>query len=168
MIIIRKISVVLLVGLLSCNGVNKDKTVIPIEEDRPIEKIRLNDLNGLPINLEKYKGKTIFINFWATWCKPCLQEMPSIKKAMEILKNENIVYLFASDEAVEQIEKFKNNHPYPFQYMKAENMEVLNIMALPTTYIFSPQGKLVFSEMGYRKWDNKSNIDLIINIAKTK
>lgn len=92
--------------------------------------------------------------------------MPSIQKAQDLLKNEDIVYLFASDETVEQIEKFKTNHSYPFHYVRAENMESLNIMALPTTYIFNPEGKLVFSEMGYRKWDAKENIDLLINAGK--
>ena len=165
-----KLAVIIFIGLISCNekAKNKDDQAVSTIVEWETDKIKLTGLDSKPINLNQYRGQTIFINFWATWCKPCLQEMPSIKKAMEILKNENIVYLFASDEAVEQIEKFKNNHPYPFQYVKAENMEVLNIMALPTTYIYSPQGKLVFSEMGYRKWDDKSNIDLIINITKTK
>ena len=165
-----KLAVIIFIGLISCNekAKNKDDQAVSTIVESETDKIKLTGLDNKPINLNQYRGQTIFINFWATWCKPCLQEMPSIKKAMEILKNENIVYLFASDEAVEQIEKFKNNHPYPFQYVKVENMEVLNIMALPTTYIFSPQGKLVFSEMGYRKWDDKSNIDLIISITKTK
>lgn len=167
-----KLAVIIFIGLISCNetGNEKDKdeqvvtTIIASETD----KIKLTDLDSKAIDLNQYKGKTIFINFWATWCKPCLKEMPSIQQAQELLKNEDIVYLFASDEAVEQIEKFKTNHPYLFHYVRAENMEALNIMALPTTYIFNPEGKLVFSEMGFRKWDDKDNIDLLINIAKRK
>jgi hypothetical protein len=50
--------------------------------------------------------------------------------------------------------------------VRVENLEQLNIMALPTTYIFNPNKQLVFSEMGYRKWDSKKNIDLIINAGK--
>ena len=167
-----KLAAIIFIGLISCNETAKEKdkdgqivtTIIESETD----KIKLTDLDSKAIDLNQYKGKTIFINFWATWCKPCLQEMPSIQKAQELLKNENIVFLFASDEVVEQIEKFKTNHQYPFHYVRAENMEALNIMALPTTYIFNPEGKLVFSEMGFRKWDDKNNIDLLINIAKTK
>ena len=83
-------------------------------------------------------------------------------------KNENIVFLFASDEAPDQIENFKTSHAYDFNYVKVENLEELSIMTLPTTYIVSPKGKLVFSEMGYRKWDDKQNIDLILNIVKAK
>lgn len=168
MIILKKISIALLFGIVGCVGDNKEKTSSNTEENQVIGKIALKDLNHHVINLKEYKGKTIFINFWATWCKPCLQEMPSIQQAQELLKNEDIVFLFATDEAVEQIEKFKTNHQYPFHYVRAENMEALNIMALPTTYIFNAEGKLVFSEMGFRKWDDKDNIDLLMNIIKTK
>ena len=103
--IIQRISIALLFGLFGCTGGDNDKSVSYIEKDREIEKIALKDLNEQAVDLEKYKGKTLFLNFWATWCKPCLEEMPSIKKAQEILKNENIVFLFASDETMEQIEK---------------------------------------------------------------
>ncbi len=167
-----KLALIIFIGFVSCNETAKEKDknepVVSTNVETETNKINLTNLNGKAIDLNQYKGKTIFINFWATWCKPCLQEMPSIQKMQELLKNENIVYLFASDEAVEQIEKFKAKHPYPFQYVRVENTEALNIMALPTTYIFNPAGKLVFSEMGFRKWDDKNNIDLLKNIAKTK
>ncbi len=167
-----KLAVIILICLMSCNEKakekDKDEQVVTAIIESETDKIKVTDLDSKAIDLNQYKGKTIFINFWATWCKPCLQEMPSIQQAQELLKNEDIVFLFASDEAVEQIEQFKTTHPYPFHYVRAENMEALNIMALPTTYIFSPEGKLVFSEMGFRKWDDKDNIDLLMNIIKTK
>ena len=133
-----------------------------------ITQLHLTDLNDQPINLEKYKGKTVFINFWATWCKPCRDEMPSIQEAMKILKNEKIGFLFASDETTEQIKEFKTAHKYSFNYVKVESLSELDIIGLPTTFIFNPNGELIFSEMGYRKWDDKANIDLILNNAKPK
>ncbi len=133
-----------------------------------ITQLHLTDLHDQPINLEEYKGKTVFINFWATWCKPCREEMPSIQEAMKILKNEKIEFLFASDETTEQIEKFKAAHDYSFNYVKVENLSDINIMGLPTTFIFNPNGELIFSEIGYRKWDDKANIDLILNKAEPK
>lgn len=120
-------------------------------------------MNDQPIDLEKYKGKTVFINFWATWCKPCREEMPSIQKAMQILKDEKVEFFFASDESKEQIEEFKEAHHYDFNYVRIDNLVDLNIMGLPTTFIFNRSGELVFSEMGYRKWGDKANIDLILN-----
>ena len=122
----------------------------------------------MTVDLDIYKGKTVFINFWATWCKPCLEEMPSIEKAQKLLKDTNIEFLFASDETTQPIEEFKTEHEYKFNYVTVENMGTFNIAGLPTTCIFNPKGKLVFSEMGYRKWDDKENIDLLLEIINSK
>jgi thiol-disulfide isomerase/thioredoxin len=167
---IYRITIVFLLLLVSCkekdSASNKNKPEIKPKIESEFDKIKLTALDGKPIDLNQYEGKTIFINFWATWCKPCIQELPYIEKAMDKVKNEDIVFFFASNEAVEVIETFKKNHSYDFHYVRLENLEELNIMTLPTTYIFNPDGELVFSEMGYRKWDNKNNIDLILNAAK--
>ncbi|HET9744306.1 MAG TPA: TlpA disulfide reductase family protein, partial [Chitinophagaceae bacterium] len=127
--------------------------------------IKLTDLKGVSIDLIKYKGKVVFINFWATWCKPCIEEIPTIKNAIGILNNDGIEFLFASDETTEQIESFEKKHSYKLNYVKAGNLEELGIMVLPTTFIFNREGKQVFSEMGYRKWDDKANLDLLSQIA---
>jgi thiol-disulfide isomerase/thioredoxin len=165
MSIISKITVVLIFGIVGCNGTDKDNRVSITETDRQISKIRLKDLDEQIIDLQKYKGKTIFINFWATWCRPCLEEMPSIEKAQNILRNEEVVFLLASGESAEEIDAFRNAHDYKFNYVRIENSEELGIQVLPTTYIFNPEGKLVFSESGYRNWNEKNNIDMILKIA---
>lgn len=159
------IGIALLVGLFSCNANNKPKPVSHPEPDRLINKVRLKNLSGQQINLEQYKGKAIFLNFWATWCKPCMQEMPSIEKAKNILRNEKVIFLMASGESTEEIEAFRKTRAYDFNYALIENSEELGIQALPTTYIFNTEGELVFSEPGYRNWNEKDNIDLIRKIA---
>ena len=60
--------------------------------------------------------------------------------------------------------KFQDKHSYDFNYVRVENLEELNIQALPTTYIFNPAGKLEFSEAGYRTWDAADNIEMISKI----
>ena len=165
MVLLRTISVVLFFGIVGCNDGQKMK-VSNTEKDEEIYKIRLKDLKDQPINLETYKGKTIFINFWATWCKPCIEEMPSIEKAQNILQNKEVVFLLASNESVEEIVDFRVNHTYKFNYVRIENLEELNIQALPTTFIINSKGNLVFSEMGSRKWDDSNNINMILKITK--
>jgi len=164
--ILPKLGLFFLLGVIACKDAEKHKLDSVESLQTTIDTVRLISLNEQPVDIKKYKGKTVFINFWATWCKPCLEEMPSIKKAKEILKNENIEFLFASTETTGEIEVFNKEHDYGFNFVKADNMEELNIIGLPTTLIFNPDGKLVFSEMGYRKWDDKTNIDLILKIAK--
>lgn len=149
------------VGFMSCNENDKDKTGPVSPAHHEYAKVKLIDLKGQSINLNNYSGKTIFINFWATWCRPCIEEMPSILNAQNILRNENIIFLLASSESLEEIEAFKNACTYKLNFTRIENSEELGIQSLPATFIFNAGGKLVFSETGLRKWDDNNNINLI-------
>ncbi len=161
---IRILFYLILITLASCSSGNKDQSTSSTTSTDDIKKVKLKDLNDKKIDLDQFKGKTVFINFWATWCKPCLQEMPSIESAQAVLKKENVVFLLASNEEVNQIESFIKKHSYTFQYVHLENMEDLGIQALPTTYIFNSEGKLEFSETGSRQWDDSTSLDLITKI----
>lgn len=160
---ILKMSMVLLSLAWGCHT-SDNTTDTDIDKRIGLNKVRLTDLNEKPINLEQYKGKTVFINFWATWCKPCMEEMPSIEKAQTILQNKNVVFLMASTETADQTRDTRMQHPFNFNYTRIENLEELNVQALPTTFIFTPKGTLVFSETGSRNWAEISNIDLIQKI----
>lgn len=157
------ISVTLLVG---CKGNIKSNPVIEDKTKNLVSQIQLIDMNNQAIRLEDYKGKTVFINFWATWCKPCVNEMPSIEKAQKMMNSKDIVFLLASYEPMEEIIEFGISHNYKFNYVYLKNAELLNQYALPTTFIINPKGVLVFSEMGSRNWDDTTNFNLIKNITK--
>lgn len=126
-----------------------------------LESIKLATLSGEKIDMEQFKDKTVFINFWATWCKPCIQEMPTIENAQLQLKDKNVVFLLASNEDTKQIERFKARRNFQLEFVQVQNLEALNIQALPATFIFNPEGELVFSEVGYRMWDSPENLNLI-------
>lgn len=153
--------------IIGCDDAQKRESAAGAALVKP-GNIKLTDLKGDSMDLVKHKGKVIFINFWATWCKPCVEEIPTIKNAIRILNNDRIEFLFASDETTEQIESFEKQHKYDLNYVKATNLEELGIMVLPTTFIFDREGKQVFSEMGYRKWDDKTNLELLSKIASDK
>jgi thiol-disulfide isomerase/thioredoxin len=129
--------------------------------DADIQKIQLVELNGSKVVLSDYKGKTVFINVWATWCGPCVKEMPTIDKAQAALKDNDVVFLFASNEGAAEINEFIQSRSFPFHYVRLLNLEELNIPALPTTYIFDGDGNLKFSETGTRDWSTPGNINLI-------
>ncbi len=149
---IKRISILIIVaGLLqNCKKNQSD-----------LYKIELQTLDGKPVDMDDFKNKTVFINFWATWCKPCIQEMPTIAKAQELLKDKNVVFLFPSNESVDLIEGFKERKGFDFNYVQSKNLEALNIVALPTTFIFNPKGELIFSEAGFRDWSTEENLALI-------
>ncbi|HRJ30987.1 MAG TPA: TlpA disulfide reductase family protein [Cyclobacteriaceae bacterium] len=148
--------------LAGCN--KKSENSDTASRESIYDDIELKDVNGMPIDLNQYEGKVIFINFWATWCKPCLAEMPSIEKAQSILEEKNIIFLLASNEELTRIQNFKNKSSLKFNYVQVQNMEALNIQALPTTFIIDPKGELIFSEAGYRNWEDPKNIELITKI----
>ena len=164
--IISNIGIILLIAICGCREASKEKNSNTAQPGADIDKIQLTDLKGGHFDIKQYKGKKVFINFWATWCKPCIAEMASIERAQNILKDAKVVFLLASNETLREIEDFKNNNDYTFTYTKVENFEALNIPGLPTTFIFGPEGKLVFSEMGSRNWDDSTNIQMILKINR--
>lgn len=158
----------ILTTLNGCNERSKEKPAPSSGLIRDIDKIRLTDMNGQSLSLKQYSGKTIFLNFWATWCKPCVQEMPSVKEAQNILKDKGVIFLLASDESLEQIQEFSNSHDYKFNYVRIENPEEMNVQTLPTTFIFNSRGEKVFMEAGARQWNEKNMIDTILKIVNLK
>ncbi len=80
--------VVILVSLNACKDKGKNKveliTTTKTVEQEAVSASGYADLEGNPVELSDYKGKRILLNFWATWCRPCIEEMPSLLKAQEI------------------------------------------------------------------------------------
>jgi thiol-disulfide isomerase/thioredoxin len=166
--LILNLGLLVLLTVSACKETSKKEPeqAVTVSSELTINKVKLADLGGELIDFSKYAGKNVFINFWATWCKPCVTEMPSLQSLTGKLKQENIVFLFASDEATEEIEEFKNAKGYSMEFVKTESLADLSIMGLPTTFIFDKNGKLVFSEMGARKWDSEESIALIKQFIK--
>lgn len=153
-------SLLILALFFGCNAPG-DKAVA-------ISKVVLTDLEGRSIDLGQFKGKTVFINFWATWCKPCIQEMPLIKKVQDSLSKNGIIFLLASEEDSDNIREFENSYNFNFNYARVLNLQELDIYGLPATHIFNPQGARKFAETGYRKWDDSVNIAMILKINSEK
>ena len=135
--------------------------------EKLVDRIQLVDLEGEAIPLESLKGKTIFLNYWATWCRPCLAEMPDMHKAAKILGEENFVFLAASDEEMDKIKEFAKKYDYAFQFVHSKTSVFdLDIMALPTTMIINAQGDIVYNEVGARDWANEKELERLRNLAK--
>jgi thiol-disulfide isomerase/thioredoxin len=147
--------------VVGCSPVkNRDRKIA-------LEDVQLMDLTGEVVDITQFKGKTILINFWATWCKPCLQEMPSLANVQTQLQNEPIVFLFASNETLQRIIQFKNKQNFEFNYFHLANLDALNIQALPTTFIFDSAGELKFSETGFRDWNSTESKQIIAKIISS-
>lgn len=156
----RKTVFLLYIGLLlSCQtGCNKSKYGSDFESLQL--KTSFVDLNNNEVDLTQYKGKRIVLNYWATWCGPCIKEMPGLKKAEELLENHNYTFLLVSDETISKISEFKMNKNFDFNFLKSvESIETLGIYSLPTSYIFDEKGKKIETIVGTIAWDSEQIID---------
>ena len=164
MTLLKRSLLLIILAFVSCTSTKQDtEKELPAEL---IDRIELTDLEGGAISLDDFKGKTVFLNYWATWCRPCIAEMPDIDEAAKILGEEDFVFIAASDESVDKIKKYITTIDYSFQFVKLNSSVFdLEIMALPTTMIINKKGEIVYNEVGARKWDSETEINKLREIA---
>ena len=110
------------------------------------------------VNLSSFKGKKILINYWATWCGPCIQEMPSLVRAQEQLKSE-YVFLLVSEESTQRITRFKSRKKFNFNYIRSRvSLASIGIYSLPITIIYDEEGKEIKTIEGSVVWDSNRMI----------
>jgi thiol-disulfide isomerase/thioredoxin len=141
----RNIHIVLVCAvfmLAACTDGNKSGTAASSEQklaakDISLATLKLRNLDGSELDVTTLAGKRVFVNFWATWCKPCLAEMPSIERATELLAAKNVVMLAASDEKLDRISKFKEKNSYSFSIVSTEaDLGILEIFAFAYYFHF--------------------------------
>lgn len=147
-----------------------DAETLPATPD--LSHIKFKDANGKIVNLNELKGKVVFINFWATWCPPCLAEMPSINKLHQQFKNDtDIVFLMIdadSDFPKAQAYMDKRKYQMPVYTFASELPETLFKSTLPTTIVFDKKGRISFNETGPANYSNPKFIAFIKQLKESK
>ncbi len=116
--------------------------------------VTFTTLDAKEVKLGDYKGKRILVNLWATWCGPCVREMPSLNRAYNLLKDDNYVFLVASNEKIQKIKGFADATTFDFPIVKADDMfRPFDIQVIPTTMIFDTEGNLAMTKVGGLEWD---------------
>jgi thiol-disulfide isomerase/thioredoxin len=140
------------------------------KEDRTVLKDynwKLSDLNSNNVNLSESKGKVILINFWATWCPPCVAEMPGLQELHDHYKGK-VDFYFVTNDNPEKINLFLNNKGYSLPVFRPieESPNVLASKSLPTTYLISKKGEIIMRKVGAASWNSdkvhKAIDDLLI------
>ena len=126
--------------------------------------LTIYDLEGKAHQLDEFKGKPVLVNFWATWCGTCLQEMPELYDASKILKEKGIETILISDETQEKVRNYQDKSGYDFQYFTTKlDREDLKIYSIPTTYLMDKNGNVVFSKVGKERWSSPEMIKSLID-----
>ena len=125
-----------------------------------LSKLNLTDINGNLIDQKTLLEKPLVINYWATWCKPCVEEMPAFEELSEKYKGQ-INFLFVTDEDQSKIMNFNKRKKFNLFFAKSsEDLSNIGINVRPTTYFYKKSGSLMVSVVGGLE---KSELEKILN-----
>ncbi len=165
--IILIILTLLLMQPLSSNDFDKiiiNKT--PIE----IDYFAFHDSKNNPFTLGSFQGNVVLLNLWATWCAPCIKEMPSLNNLANIVKNEKIKIITLNQDLGKDLSEIKNfykkntlHYLEPYLDNSGSVGKITKIRGLPTTLIINKEGKEIARVEGVIKWDSDKFLNWIRN-----
>jgi peroxiredoxin len=147
-------------GLFSKVGIQS------IRDKKKAPDFCLDGLNGGKVQLNALRGKIVFLNFWATWCGPCKEEMPSMEALYQHYKERDFLFLTISVDygGPEPVRKFIEKHRYRFPVLfdpEGKTLDLFEISKIPATFIIDKKGKMIGRVMGPRNWSSPEVFSLI-------
>ncbi|MDP6216085.1 MAG: TlpA disulfide reductase family protein [SAR324 cluster bacterium] len=113
-------------------------------------------MDAKTVNLKDYRGRFVLLNFWATWCSPCLKEMPDFEKAYLQMGHDKLVVLAVGmGESIEKIKAFFYKYGFSFPLLADNKMEITKLYGvrnIPVTYMIGPDGVVLGRALGIRDW----------------
>ena len=164
---------------------HKKKEKPPVSEDyykklgieRPEKKIlgpdfTLEDLSEKRVSLKSLRGKVVFLNFWATWCIPCREEMPTMEKLHKEFKNRGLEVVAVNiKEDKKDVRKFVEELGLTFTILldkSGNTSEEYGAWSIPLSYFINRNGEFVGKVNGYRKWDSQEARALFLGLLNEK
>ena len=131
----------------------------------------LKDITGKEVKLHDYRGKIVFLNFWATWCPPCRAEMPSMERLYTEFKDKNFIMLAVdSREKTRKVKSFGKKLGLSYPLLLDSDGTVgfeYGVRSIPTTYLVDRQGYLIGGALGARDWASKESFGLFNQLLKS-
>lgn len=155
--------VVLMVGLIWSTGGHAAGFVA--RDPAPAPALSASDLRGTPHTLEQYRGKVVLLNFWASWCPPCLREMPSMERLRARMEGRPLeIVAVASAESAADVSAFLAKMKLGFQILldsDGSNTQRWKVFALPTSLLLDTEGRVRYVLTGPTEWDEGEGLQLI-------
>ncbi len=130
----------------------------------------LPNLDEKQVSLRQHRGKVVFLNFWATWCIPCREEMPALEQLHQTFQQQDLIILAINlKEGAEQVKTFFQKRTLSFPALLDQNGSVFrdySVAGMPTTYLIGRDGKLLARGVGGRDWTRAEAQELIRNLIK--
>lgn len=151
-------------ALISPSTINSEK-----QKAIPSYNLILKDENGTIFNFETTKGKIVLVNFWATWCPPCIAEMPSMQKLYKDYKDK-VTFVFVSDESFNVVNPFLEKNNYTFKvYQPVTNYNnIFKVSSIPKTFLINQKGNVIIEKTGAANWNSNSVRNTINSLLATK
>lgn len=131
----------------------------------PAPALRATDLKGVPKTLADYRGKVVLLNFWASWCPPCLREMPSLERLRAKMAGRPLeIVALDSAETAEEVNAYLAKMQLGFPILldpDGSNTKRWKVFALPTTFLLDPEGRVRHVLTGPTEWDEGEALDVI-------
>jgi thiol-disulfide isomerase/thioredoxin len=123
----------------------------------------VQSLDGDPVSMAELEGKVVFLNLWATWCMPCVAEMPSIQELHRSLEGEEVAFLLVSDEDAETVRGLLEEEGLDLPvYLRTGDLPAeFASRGIPATFIIDPEGTIVYRHVGSAKWGDESCAEFI-------
>jgi thiol-disulfide isomerase/thioredoxin len=134
----------------------------------PVADFSVESLAGGRFSLSDLRGKVVLINFWATWCVPCIQEMPSLKRLYDKYRAKGLeVVSVATDEDAAKIGAFVKDHQLSFSLVRDQSLsKQFGIEALPANLFVDRQGRIRFRKIGFEETDQREIEAAVIELLK--
>ena len=149
---------------------NISKPVSTVNTNSNLPDVIFESPDGKQVHLADQKGKVVFLNFWATWCPPCIAEMPSINKLYNQLKNNNnVVFIIVdADHNFQKSMPFMAKHRYSMPLYKLASNVPPNLVSnsIPATTIIDKNGQVVFHQEGSADYGNPKVLEYLNKISK--